>query len=366
MKAINHIKYISKKKPCTLKIFNYLQNNYSYHSVEAKLNKLNSNGIIGDSYKSINPIQEVINFVTEDEVIMYSENSEDESNDPHRTATPPKITGHEITTQVVNISTTQEPKKSDINVTKVQLQNLENKLVGKMLAFKSYFMDEILSLKGQIKDYKINDNVQELSTEKSEDLILLRERVKYLESENKFLKDDIFNKQKLIDKLLENNNKLVDYRSNHVLVQYIQGSQSGSVNASRSPNDRKYKPVVNNNPQVKLRENKNLNNKENHGVINSTSKKEIIIVGGSIIKHVNGREVYRDNSVKVRCHPGATADDIIDYVRPTARQKPDMIIIHTGTMTFKLRLTHFKKLKRLLLPLKKSMLTMKYKFLFQV
>ena len=60
--------------------------------------------------------------------------------------------------------------------------------------FKSYFMDKILSLKDQIKDYKINDNVQELSIEKSEDLILLRERVKYLESENNFLKDDIFNK----------------------------------------------------------------------------------------------------------------------------------------------------------------------------
>ena len=29
-------------------------------------------------------------------------------------------------------------------------------------------------------------------------------------------------------------------------------------------------------------------------------------------------------------HPGATTDDIIDYVRPTARKKPDMIIIHTG------------------------------------
>ena len=83
----------------------------------------------------------------------------------------------------------------------MQLQNLENKLVGKILAFKSYFMNEILSLKDQIKDYKINGNVQELSIEKSEDLIWLRERVKYLESENTFLKDEIFNKQKLIDKL---------------------------------------------------------------------------------------------------------------------------------------------------------------------
>ena len=79
--------------------------------------------------------------------------------------------------------------------------------------------------------------MQELSIEKSKGLILLRERVKYLESENKFLKDDIFNKQKLLDKLLENNNKLVDFRSHHVPVQYIQGSQSGSVNGSRSSND---------------------------------------------------------------------------------------------------------------------------------
>ena len=55
LKAINHMKYISKKKPCTLNIFNYLQNNYAstyyYHSVEAKLNELKSNGIIGGSYK---------------------------------------------------------------------------------------------------------------------------------------------------------------------------------------------------------------------------------------------------------------------------------------------------------------------------
>ena len=61
-----------------------------------------------------------------------------------------------------------------------------------------------------------------------------------------------------------------------------------------------------------MRENKNPNDKENRGIINSISKKEIIIVGDSMIKHVNGREIFRDNSVKIRCHPGATTDDIID------------------------------------------------------
>ena len=82
-------------------------------------------------------------------------------------------------------------------------------------------MDEILSLKDEIKAYKINNNVQELTTEKSKYLILLREKNKYLESDNKFLKDDIINKQELIDKLLENNSKLVEHQSYHVPVQYI-------------------------------------------------------------------------------------------------------------------------------------------------
>ena len=82
---------------------------------------------------------------------MSSENSEDESNDSHRTATSPKIITHEITTQVVNISTTPEPQIFAINVTEVQLQSLENKLFGKILAFKSYFVDEMLTLKAENK-----------------------------------------------------------------------------------------------------------------------------------------------------------------------------------------------------------------------
>ena len=56
-----------------------------------------------------------MNFATEDEVIIYSENSEDESNDPHRIATSPKINTPEITTPVMNISATQDPQEFGIN-----------------------------------------------------------------------------------------------------------------------------------------------------------------------------------------------------------------------------------------------------------
>ena len=64
-----------------------------------------------------------------------------------------------------------------------------------------------------------------------------------------------------------------------------------------------------------------------------------------MIKNVNGREVSGDDSVKTRCHLGATTDDIIDYVRPTVRKKPDMTSFIPVLMTFKIKLTHFKKLE---------------------
>ena len=34
---------------------------------------------------------------------------------------------------------------------------------------------------------------------------------------------------------------------------------------------------------------------------------------------------------QVKTHPGATTDDIIDYIKPTMRQKSDIVIVHSGT-----------------------------------
>ena len=62
----------------------------------------------------------------------------------------------------------------------------------------------------------------------------------------------------------------------------------------------------------------------------------------------------------------ATADDVLDYVRPTARQKPDTIIIHTGTNEIQKKVNTLQKIRKITTKLKKSMLTMKYKLLSQV
>ena len=67
-----------------------------------------------------------------------------------------------------------------------------------------------------------------------------------------------------------------------------------------------------------------------------------------MIKYVNGREVSRNNPVKVRSHPGAATDDFIDYVRPTVRKKPNLIIIHTGTNDVQNNVNVLQKIRKVI------------------
>ena len=66
LKAINHIKYVSKKKHCPAKIFNYLQinggSNYYYDSVVNKIQELMENEVIDQSYKITDLVTEVLNL----------------------------------------------------------------------------------------------------------------------------------------------------------------------------------------------------------------------------------------------------------------------------------------------------------------
>ena len=77
-----------------------------------------------------------------------------------------------------------------------------------------------------------------------------------------------------------------------------------------------------------------------------------MLVGESMIRHVNGREVFRDDSAKIRCLPCATTYDIIDYVRPTAGKKPDTIIINTGTNDIQNKVNTLQKVRKVITTIK--------------
>ena len=72
-----------------------------------------------------------------------------------------------------------------------------------------------------------------------------------------------------------------------------------------------------------------------------------------MIKFVNGRDVSRNDSVKVRSDPWATTDDFIGYVRPTVRKKPNLIIIHSGTNDIQNNVNTLQKVRKVISSIKK-------------
>ena len=61
------------------------------------------------------------------------------------------------------------------------------------------------------------------------------------------------------------------------------------------------------------------------------SRRDILIIGNSILKHITGPGISKNDQIQVKSHPGATTDGIIDYINPSIRQKPDIVIVHSGT-----------------------------------
>ena len=57
-----------------------------------------------------------------------------------------------------------------------------------------------------------------------------------------------------------------------------------------------------------------------------------MVVGDSLVKYLRREDLSsKKNDVKVITHPRSTTEDILDYIKPIARRKPDTLIIHTGT-----------------------------------
>ena len=69
--------------------------------------------------------------------------------------------------------------------------------------------------------------------------------------------------------------------------------------------------------------------------INSKSKKSIVILGDSMLKHLNGSEMSKkvksDCKIFVKHFSGATTNCMEDYLKPSLRKDPNHIIFHVGT-----------------------------------
>ena len=70
LKAITHIKTVSKKKPDPVQVFNYFQHNhasnYEYKTIVEKLQEMIIDGVIDKNYRVINTIKDTENLSQED------------------------------------------------------------------------------------------------------------------------------------------------------------------------------------------------------------------------------------------------------------------------------------------------------------
>ena len=138
LRAISHIKYVSKKNPSALKIFNYLQNyrafKYNYESLENEIAELRNNEIIDETFKIANPIEEVLNF-PEDDVDMTLENSDISSLNRQSSQIGEE---NDAIPSLNNKTLTPNPQAVFPSDFEILFQSLEDILNCKISAIKSY------------------------------------------------------------------------------------------------------------------------------------------------------------------------------------------------------------------------------------
>ena len=165
-----------------------------------------------------------------------------------------------------------------------------------------------------------------------------------LQQENNFLKTEINQKQKTIDKLLDLN--------------WLQSKGQCKVNDDNKTDKKKVEMsrLHNGNPAVNVYDvNKKLSHNsrkpENDNIkIKSSgdSKTKIMVVGDSLVKHLRREELSsKKNNVKIITHTRSITEDMLDYIKPVARRKPDTLIIHTGTNDLTNGVNTMKKVSKL-------------------
>jgi curved DNA-binding protein CbpA len=70
----------------------------------------------------------------------------------------------------------------------------------------------------------------------------------------------------------------------------------------------------------------------------SGKKKTVVVAGDSIVKDLIGGKMSKDDPnhfYVVKPFPGATLEDMKDFIKPLTRKKPDKLILHVGTNNLK-------------------------------
>ena len=137
----------------------------------------------------------------------------------------------------------------------------------------------------------------------------------------------LLNTVEILDDSNVENNKPDAIEQNNDRTENIDVIDVKDVNDQRNKRQKTMKNEKKGNDQRNKRQKtmKNKKKEKNH-------QKFVSILGDSIIKELKGYELSgNDSRVIVKSFPGATTNCMKDYVKPTQKHNPDVILIHCGT-----------------------------------
>ena len=211
------------------RIVTYLNNvgasNWDKESAEANLKEMQTKGIINENYKPLIKLSsDSPDFsIIQDDVCITPQVDCDVISATTNPVIPTSISDPTFATpnigsfvtpctfQLVNSNSVISSSFSS------QLDSLEGKLCDKIMAMKSFFMDELQTIKNEsLKSAKIRNTSTNTDRGTANSL---QTKIKLLENENKLLNDDIKNKQKIIDSILEH--KILEHNTNLIQAENV-------------------------------------------------------------------------------------------------------------------------------------------------
>ena len=171
---------------------------------------------------------------------------------------------------------------------------------------------------------------------------ILEKKIVFLEKVTWLLRSEIQNKQDTTQKLLKNNTTLVESintkltlptqnKTNFIKSVFIMSVQKTDfINKEKENKDLKLSRKIETSEAISSADAKirDRQEKENR---NKKSRRQAYIICDSMTKHISGPGISKIDQVKVKTHPGATTDDIIDCIKTTICQKPDIVMFHSET-----------------------------------
>lgn len=187
--------------------------------------------------------------------------------------------------------------------------------------------DLIDTLKSEIlflrKEMTSKDKIIEL-------LINDRNYTKSVGNRNNRTDENNLNKNSIQNKSIQNNNLIHNNSYNNLNYRNDPVSISNRFNLLADNAENKSDDIQVMRDDIKTGKDESTNNEDK-----GTKKRSITIVGDSIIKDIKSHKMRKDipsgEKLYIKSFSGSTTEEMVDYIKPSLRYNPDLLIIHVGS-----------------------------------